>query len=82
MLPKAVEIDPSEMSHEQRSNAKIKPLPESLEVALEALEADTIVKSWFSKELYRAYRNIKRWEIDNSKSTARDQLFRMYRKAY
>ena len=82
VLPKAVEVDPSEMSDEERSDAKIKPLPESLEVALKALETDMVVRSWLSKELYETYRNIKRWEIDNSKSTARDQLFSIYRKAY
>jgi len=58
-----MEGDPSELDEEERRRLGIRPLPGSLEEALEALESDEVVRSWFSKDLLECYLSVKRTEI-------------------
>ncbi len=81
-LPGPAEIDPADMSEEARLEAGITPLPDSLDAALAALEADQVVRGWFPDELYRSYVSIKNWEADYARSTAPEQLFARYRRTY
>jgi glutamine synthetase len=61
--PHLMEGDPSELDEEQRKRRGIRPLPDSLQAALGALEADAVVRSWFSKDLLDCYSSVKRTEI-------------------
>jgi glutamine synthetase len=61
--PAFVEGDPSELREVERRRLDIRPLPSSLAEALEALEADTVVRSWFSQDLWDCYLSVKRTEI-------------------
>jgi glutamine synthetase len=61
--PPLVEGDPSELGEEERRRLGIRPLPGSLGEALEALEADEVVRSWFSRDLWDCYMSVKRNEI-------------------
>jgi glutamine synthetase len=61
--PPLVEGDPSELGEEERRRLGIRPLPGSLDEALEALEADEVVRSWFSRDLWDCYLSVKRAEI-------------------
>jgi glutamine synthetase len=47
----------------ERNRLGIRPLPDSLGASLDALEADTVVRSWFSKDLLDCYLRVKRTEI-------------------
>ena len=70
------------MSEEARLEAGITPLPDCLDAALAALEADEVVRGWFSDELYRSYVSVKSWEADYARSTAPEHLFARYRRTY
>jgi len=61
--PPLVEGDPSELSEEERRRLGVRPLPNSLGDALEALEADAVVRSWFSQDLWDCYLSVKRTEM-------------------
>ena len=61
--PPLVEGDPSELDEEERRRLGIRPLPATLEEALEALEGDEIVRSWLSRDLFDCYVSVKRTEI-------------------
>jgi glutamine synthetase len=61
--PHLVRGDPSELDEEERRSLGIRPLPNSLEEALGALESDAVVRSWFSPNLLDCYLSIKRTEI-------------------
>ena len=61
--PTLMEGDPSELEEEERRRLGIRPLPNSLEEALEALESDAVVRSWFSPDLLDCYLSVKRTEI-------------------
>ena len=57
------EGDPAELDEKERGRLGIRPLPGSLEEALDALESDEVVRSWFSKDLLDCYLGMKRTEI-------------------
>ncbi|HSK83114.1 MAG TPA: glutamine synthetase family protein [Rubrobacter sp.] len=61
--PPLVEGDPSDLDEEERWRLGIRPLPSSLGDALEALEADAVVRSWFSQDLWDCYLSVKRTEM-------------------
>jgi glutamine synthetase len=61
--PTLVRGDPSELDEEERNRLGVRPLPNSLEEALEALESDAVVRSWFSSDLRDCYLSLKRTEI-------------------
>jgi glutamine synthetase len=61
--PPLVGCDPAELTEEERSRLGAARLPDSLGAALEALEADEVVRSWFSKDLWDCYLSLKRTEI-------------------
>jgi len=61
--PHLVEGDPSELEEEERRRLGLRSLPNSLEEALGALEADAVVRSWLSEDLLDCYLSVKRTEI-------------------
>lgn len=58
-----IKEDPSDLSEEERGRLGIRPLPGSLEEALEAFEADEVAGSWLSPALRDCYLSMKRTEI-------------------
>lgn len=61
--PPLVNTDPADLSEEERGRLGVHRLPTSLEEALEQLESDDVVRSWFSKDLWDCYLSLKRTEI-------------------
>ena len=61
--PALMEGDPSELDEGERRRLGIRPLPNSLDEAMRALESDAVVRSWFSSDLWDCYLSVKRSEI-------------------
>jgi glutamine synthetase len=61
--PTLVEGDPSELDEKERRRLGVRPLPNSLDEALGALESDAVVRSWFAPDLWDCYLSVKRTEI-------------------
>ncbi len=79
--PKPATMDPAEMSAAAAKRAGVVPLPSSLGDALDALEKNRTVRSWFSKPMLETYIALKRWEIAAAEDPAAD-MFQRYRDAY
>ncbi|MEI2687152.1 MAG: glutamine synthetase family protein [Cypionkella sp.] len=62
--PPIIKGDPEQMTADQRKAKGIRRLPGSLTEALQALEADEVVKSWFSPTFIECYFAMKRKEIE------------------
>jgi glutamine synthetase len=80
--PAGITVDPAEMSDEAREAAGVKPLPTSLEDALDALLKDDIARGWFPKDLLDTYLALKRWEVGMAAEIGAEQTFARYRSAY
>jgi glutamine synthetase len=80
--PHLMEGDPSELDEEERRRLGIRPLPASLGDALDALESDEVVRSWFAKDLLDCYLGVKRTEIsllhDAEPKEACERYLRVY----
>ncbi|HET6158050.1 MAG TPA: glutamine synthetase family protein [Dongiaceae bacterium] len=61
-LPPVVDRDPGELTEEERKRLDIVALPSTLAEALDVLEADELVKSWMSPNMYLTYTAVKRIE--------------------
>lgn len=74
--------DPEELSAEERQSMGIQDLPRSLAEALDALEADSVAKSWLGPTLGEAYLMHKRGEIGMLQGLDEDEICRRYAEAY
>ncbi|MEX2650255.1 MAG: glutamine synthetase family protein [Alphaproteobacteria bacterium] len=81
-LPPLVQQDPHDMGEAERRELGIATLPTSLGAALDALERDELVTSWFAPNLLRTYVAVKRKEIELMTGLAPDQICERYRHAY
>lgn len=81
-LPPALDRDPSELSDAERAKLGIVALPSSLEEALDALEADSLVKSWLSPTMFQAYAAVKRTEIEMFAGKDPQLMCQRYHDAY
>jgi glutamine synthetase len=81
-LPPLVQEDPHDMGPEKRQSLGIVELPKTLAQALDCLEADSVVKSWFSPNLWRTYIAVKRKEIELTAGLGPDEVCERYRNAY
>ena len=81
-LPKPVDIDPADLTEQQRTEYGIKPLPSSLAEALDLMEADSVVKSWISPTMYESYVSVKRTEIEITKDLSNEEICRRYAAVY
>lgn len=61
--PPIVTGDPSVMSEAELAEKGLRRLPETLEDALAALEADSVVAGWFPPQLIASFLSVKRAEI-------------------
>ncbi len=74
--------DLSELDEEERSRLGVKALPNSLEEALQALEADEVVRSWVSKDLLDCYISVKRTEISLLEGAKPEEACERYLRVY
>jgi len=81
-LPKPIELDPADLTDQQRSEYGIKPLPSSLAEALDLMDADPVVKSWMSPTMYKSYVSVKRTEIEITKDLSDEETCRRYAAVY
>jgi glutamine synthetase len=81
-LPPLVQADPHEMGEAKRRELGIVTLPTSLEEALAALEADTVVAGWFAPNLLKTYIAVKRKEIELMTGLGPEDICERYRHAY
>jgi glutamine synthetase len=80
--PPVFERDPAEVAADERARLGAHRLPESLESALEALEADGEVRSWFPDDMWQCYLAHKRYEIGQLEALDLDEQCARYRTVY
>jgi glutamine synthetase len=80
--PQAMESDPTTLAPEELRARGIVRLPQSLAEALDALEADAVVRGWFPPPLLEAYLRYKRWEIGYLGNLPPDEQCRRYAESY
>jgi glutamine synthetase len=80
--PPLVNADPAELDEDERDRLGVRRLPESLEAALDALEADEVVRSWFPDELWDCYLSLKRTEVRLVEGLDPEQLCERYLHVY
>jgi glutamine synthetase len=80
--PEATEFDPSIASTEELRRRNIVRLPQSLSDALQIMEDDATVRSWFPASLFDVYLRSKRWEIDFLGKLPLDEQCRRYVEVY
>ena len=74
--------DLSGLDEEERRRLGVKVLPNSLEEALRALEADEVVRSWVSKDLLDCYVGVKRTEISLLEGAKPEEACERYLRVY
>ena len=80
--PPVLETMPADLSEAERAALGIRRLPGSLEAALELLEADDLVRSWFAPNLFDAYVSLKRTEMRILEGLSPSELCERYRNVY
>ncbi len=80
--PEVTETHPADFTAEELRRRGIVRLPQSLPEALQALEADAIVRSWFPPALFDVYLRCKRWEVDFMGKLPVDEQCRRYVEVY
>ena len=80
--PPVFERDPVDVAADERERLGAHRLPETLEAALVALEADGEVRSWFPDDLWQCYLAHKRYEIEQLEGLDFDEQCARYRMVY
>jgi glutamine synthetase len=80
--PPLIGGDPWDLGEAEREQLGLKPLPGSLDEALGALEADTVVRSWLSEDLWECYLSVKRTEISLLEGTDSEEACERYSRVY
>ncbi len=80
--PEVTETHPADFTAEELRRRGIVRLPQSLPEALQALEADAAVRSWFPPPLFDVYLRCKRWEVDFMGKLPVDEQCRRYVEVY
>lgn len=81
-LPPLFEGDPHDMGEAKRQELGIVRLPETLEDALQALEADRVAGGWFPPTLLQVFLAVKRKEIELMTHRDPADVCELYRNAY
>jgi glutamine synthetase len=81
-VPPLANEDPHDMGPEKRRKQGIAALPGSLTEALDTLEKDKVVRSWFSDNLWKAFLSVKRKEVDMFKNATAEDICARYAHAY
>jgi glutamine synthetase len=80
--PPLTEGDVSELDVEERRRLGVKALPNSLEEALQALEADEVVRSWIPDDLLECHIGVKRTEISLLQGLSPEEACERYLRVY
>ena len=80
--PPLTEGDVSELDGEERRRLGVKALPNSLEEALQALEADEVVRSWIPDDLLECHIGVKRTEISLLQGLSPEEVCERYLRVY
>ncbi len=80
--PALLDRDPADLDAAERAARGLRALPETLEVALAALEADAVVSGWFTPVMQQAYLAVKRKELAMFAGAEPAELCRRYALAY
>jgi len=80
--PPLTEGDVSEVGEEERRQLGVKALPNSLEEALRALEADEVVRSWIPDDLLECHIGVKRTEISLLQGLSPEEACERYLRVY
>jgi len=62
--PHVTNVDPTTLSPKELGDLGLVRLPQSLGEALDALEADPVIRNSFPPSLYEVFSRYKRWELD------------------
>jgi glutamine synthetase len=81
-LPVPIDRDPAELSAAEKRKAGVRPLPASLEAALDALEADRAALGWLGPGPAKLFLALKRWEAALAHTLPQAELFARYARAY
>jgi len=76
--PKSTEADPAGLSESERQARGVRRLPDSLDKALDALEADTVLMEALGDLLGRSYLAVKRSEASAYATMSDDEQFRRH----
>ena len=80
--PPLANTDPAEMSQDERKAMDIRPLPASLDAALDAFEADETARSWFTPTMVTAFTAIKRLEAETYNNATPEFMCERYARVY
>jgi glutamine synthetase len=80
--PPVFERDPFDVAAEERERLGAHRLPETLAAALDALQADDEVRSWFPDDMWQCYLAHKRYEIEQLEGLDLDERCARYRPIY
>jgi glutamine synthetase len=80
--PPVFERDPVEVAADERERLGAQRLPGTLEAALDALQADREVRSWFPDDMWQCYLAHKRYEIEQLEGLDLDERCARYRTVY
>jgi glutamine synthetase len=80
--PPLTEGDVSELDADERRRLGVKALPNSLEEALQALEADKVVRSWIPDDLLECHISVKRTEISLLQGLSPEEACERYLRVY
>lgn len=81
-LPPLSATNPEELTPDQRRVHQLSRLPESLELGLEALEADKIAAGWFPRPLVDSLLAVKRTELARLNGLDQEAVCELYRNLY
>ena len=80
--PSLLDVDPTTLQGGEAERFGVGALPSSLEEALDELESDELVRSWFPPLLYDAYVSLKRGELAAVAELDLAERCRLYGNAY
>ena len=81
-VPESITVDPDTLSEAERAAKGIERLPRSLGAAIEALEADEVIRSILPPELFQCWSSLKRSEIERFRAASPSEIIEAYVDAY
>ena len=81
-LPPACEGDPADLTAQERAAMGIVELPPTLSLALDALEADEIARTWMPPQMLESYLAVKRTEVEVAAAWTSEEMCAAYARVY
>jgi len=81
-LPPVCNVDPADLSEDERRELGIVALPSTLREALNALESDSIASAWMPKLMRNSYVDVKRMEQELADAQSPNDVCRRHAAAY